>query len=76
MELYRRGTIITGDGPFVAAGAYLRGGLYLGTNCIVGPNCEIKNSVILSESKLEHVDFVGESLIGHISSSALWLTCS
>ncbi|EPJ85155.1 MULTISPECIES: transferase [Pseudomonas] len=59
-----KGPIIIGEGSFVAAGAYLRGGVYLGSHCIVGPSCELKSTFMLAASKLAHLNFVGDSLIG------------
>lgn len=55
---------IIGPSCFVAAGAYLRGGVFLDENCIVGPNCELKSVFMLYESKIAHLSFVGDSIIG------------
>ena len=55
---------IIGLGSFVASGAYLRGGVFLGENCIVGPNCELKSVLMLNASKVAHLSFVGDSIIG------------
>lgn len=59
-----KGPIIVGPGCFVAAGAYLRGGVYLEENCVLGPGTEVKTSAILRASKLAHLNFVGDSIIG------------
>ncbi|RYE97849.1 MAG: transferase [Oxalobacteraceae bacterium] len=59
-----KGAGIIGPRCYVAAGAYLRGGVLLVEDCIIGPSSELKSSVILSGSKLAHLNFVGDSIIG------------
>ena len=56
-------TIIGAD-CFVAAGAYLRGGVFLDEGCTIGPSCEVKSSFMLAGSKIAHLSFVGDSIIG------------
>ena len=59
-----KGPIIIGPGCFVAAAAYLRGGTYLDEDCIVGPSCELKSSFMFKGSKIAHLSFVGDSILG------------
>lgn len=59
-----KGAGIIGPRCFVAAGAYLRGGVFLGEDCIVGPGSELKTSFMFPGSKIAHLNFVGDSLIG------------
>lgn len=59
-----KGPIIIGPRCLVAAGAYLRGGVWLGADCIVGPACEIKTTFMFAGSKIAHLSFVGDSVIG------------
>ena len=59
-----KGSAIIGPNCFIAAGAYLRGGVYLEQDCIIGPSSELKTSVMLARSKLAHMNFVGNSIIG------------
>ncbi|GHB17071.1 glucose-1-phosphate thymidylyltransferase [Pseudovibrio japonicus] len=49
---------------FVASNSYLRGGVYLGEDCIVGPSCELKSTFMFSGSKVAHLSFVGDSILG------------
>jgi NDP-sugar pyrophosphorylase family protein len=49
---------------FVAAHAYLRGGVLLGEGCIVGPSVEIKTCAMFARSKVAHLSFVGDSILG------------
>jgi NDP-sugar pyrophosphorylase family protein len=59
-----KGPAIIGPNCYIAAGAYLRGGVYLERNCIIGPSSELKTSVMFAGSKLAHLNFVGDSIIG------------
>ncbi len=59
-----KGPAIIGPRCLVAAGAYLRGGVYLDEECIVGPNAELKSSLLFRGSKLAHLNFVGDSILG------------
>jgi NDP-sugar pyrophosphorylase family protein len=59
-----RPNVIIGKNCTVKAGAYLRNGVYLCHNVAIGANCEIKQSVIFSESRTAHLNYVGNSIIG------------
>jgi NDP-sugar pyrophosphorylase family protein len=59
-----KGPAIIGPNCFIAAGAYLRGGVYLEQDCTIGPSSELKTSVMFAGSKLAHMNFVGDSIIG------------
>ena len=59
-----KGPVIIGPNCFIAAGAYLRGGVYLDQDCVIGPSSELKTSVMFAGSKLAHMNFVGDSIIG------------
>jgi len=57
------GNVFIGKNCVIGPNAYLRNGVVLGDNCFVG-NSEIKNSIILSGSKVPHFSYVGDSVIG------------
>jgi bifunctional N-acetylglucosamine-1-phosphate-uridyltransferase/glucosamine-1-phosphate-acetyltransferase GlmU-like protein len=59
-----KGPAIIGPSSFVAATAYLRDGVLLDEGCIVGPACELKSVFMLTGSKVAHLSFVGDSIIG------------
>ncbi|MCC6953399.1 MAG: hypothetical protein IT290_04720 [Deltaproteobacteria bacterium] len=59
-----KGAVYISAGAFVAAGAYLRGGVFLGERVRVGPGCEVKSSLIMSDTRLAHFNFVGDSIVG------------
>ncbi len=55
---------LLGPNAFVASGSYLRGGVFLDHDCIVGPQCELKSTFMLAGSKVAHLSFVGDSILG------------
>jgi UDP-N-acetylglucosamine diphosphorylase / glucose-1-phosphate thymidylyltransferase / UDP-N-acetylgalactosamine diphosphorylase / glucosamine-1-phosphate N-acetyltransferase / galactosamine-1-phosphate N-acetyltransferase len=59
-----KGPVVVGADGFVSATALLRGGVWLSERCAVGPACEIKSSWFGPESRLAHLGFVGDSVIG------------
>jgi NDP-sugar pyrophosphorylase family protein len=59
-----KGPAIIGARCFVAAGAYLRGGVWLDERCVVGPGAEVKSSFAFRGSKLAHLNFVGDTILG------------
>ena len=59
-----KGPAIVGPDCFVAATTYLRDGVFLDEGCIAGPACELKSVLMLKGSKVAHLSFVGDSIIG------------
>ena len=59
-----KGPAIIGPDCFIASSALLRGGTYLHRACILGPSCELKSSFMFEGSKLAHLNFVGDSMLG------------
>jgi len=55
---------LIGPRCFVASTALLRGGVWLEADCIIGPSAELKTSFLFAGSKLAHLNFVGDSVIG------------
>lgn len=55
---------VIGPACLVAAGAYLRGGVWLEREVIIGPGAELKSSFAFRRSKLAHLNFVGDSVLG------------
>jgi len=55
---------IVGQNCFIAAYAYLRGGVWLDSNVTVGPSAEIRSSFIFGGSKVAHLNFIGDSIVG------------
>ncbi len=59
-----KGPVIIGENCFVANGCYLRGGVFLANDCIIGPSSEMKTVFMFEGSKIAHLSFVGDSIIG------------
>ena len=59
-----KGPVIIGERCLIASGFYLRGGVYIANDCIIGPGSELKSSYMFSNSKIAHLNFVGDSVIG------------
>jgi len=62
---------VTVEGPAYIAGgatvgpnAYVRGATYLGPNSKVGHAVEIKNSILMAETSVGHLSYVGDSVLG------------
>lgn len=58
--------------PFIAlenchigANAYFREGVFLDKSVKIGPCSEIKSSIICSETSIAHLNYIGNSIIGH-----------
>lgn len=59
-----KGPVIVGPNCFIASTALIRGGCWLDARCTIGPACELKSSFNFAGSKLAHLNFVGDSVIG------------
>lgn len=60
-----KGPLIIGEGCFVANGALLRDGVILDCETVVGHCGELKTSIMFRKSKIAHLNFVGDSLVGN-----------
>lgn len=79
-EVLVKGTILSGtvlrdncylDGPVqighnctLGPNCYIRGATSIGDNCHIGAGVEVKNSIIMSGTKIPHLSYVGDSVIG------------
>ncbi len=57
------GNVYVGQNCIIGPNAFLRDGTIIADNCHIGTS-EIKNSIILSGSKVPHFSYVGDSIIG------------
>lgn len=60
-----KGAVIIGPSCFVANGSLLRDGVVMDAGCIVGHCGELKTSLMFSGSKIAHLNFVGDSVLGN-----------
>lgn len=61
---YFEGPIYIGKHSQVGPNCYIKGPVSIGSNCLIGQAVEIKNSIIGDSSKISHLSYVGDSIIG------------
>ena len=61
---YIEGPCIIGKNCRIGPHAYIRGSTSIGDDCHIGHSTEIKNSVIMSGTKIPHFNYIGDSVIG------------
>lgn len=59
----KKNTII-GEKCYIKSGAYIRGGAYIGKEVNIGANCEVKQCIVFNGSKIAHLNYLGNSIIG------------
>jgi UDP-N-acetylglucosamine diphosphorylase/glucosamine-1-phosphate N-acetyltransferase len=67
--LVRTGTVIEGparigEGAVIGPLAHIRAGTCVGKRSAIGAFCEVKNSIIMDHTKIPHLSYVGDSIIG------------
>jgi len=61
---YIEGPCIIGKNCRIGPHAYIRGATSIGDNCHIGHCSEIKNTIVMSETKIPHFNYIGDSIIG------------
>ncbi len=61
---YIEGPVYIGRESRVGPNSRVRSSTSIGDNVIVGSSCEVKNSIIMNGSKVPHLSYVGDSVIG------------
>ena len=61
---YIEGPVIIGENCNIGPNAFIRKYTAIGDNCTVGQAVEVKNSIIMSNTTIAHLSFVGDSVIG------------
>ena len=59
------GPVFIGRGVEVRPGAYIRAGVWIGDGCTVGANVEVKRAILFPGAKAPHLNYVGDSILGH-----------
>ena len=62
--VYIEGNVIIGRNCKIGPNAYIRGNTSIADHCEIGNAVEIKNSVIYPYSKIKHLSYIGDSVIG------------
>ena len=58
---------IIGPGTEVRHCAFIRGSALVGAGCVVGNSVELKNVILFDGVQVPHFNYVGDSLLGHLS---------
>jgi len=61
---YIVGPVSIGQNCEVGPNCYIRPGTSIGDNCHIGSAVEVKNSIIMKDSKIPHQNYIGDSIIG------------
>ncbi|MDR0900298.1 MAG: NTP transferase domain-containing protein [Methanobrevibacter sp.] len=62
--VYIEGSVYIGKNCDIGPNSYIRGNSYFGNNVNVGNAVEIKNSIIMENTNVNHLSYVGDSIIG------------
>ena len=62
--VYIEGPVFIGGGSDIGPNCYIRPFTSLGNNVRIGNACEVKNSLILDQTHIGHMSYVGDSIIG------------
>jgi UDP-N-acetylglucosamine diphosphorylase / glucose-1-phosphate thymidylyltransferase / UDP-N-acetylgalactosamine diphosphorylase / glucosamine-1-phosphate N-acetyltransferase / galactosamine-1-phosphate N-acetyltransferase len=61
---YIEGPCVIGKNCRIGPHAYIRGATSIGDDCHIGHSTEIKNSIVMSGTKIPHFNYIGDSIIG------------
>ncbi|MBU2560453.1 NTP transferase domain-containing protein [archaeon] len=61
---YIEGPVSIGKNTVVGPNAYLREFTTIGNDCHIGASVELKNTIILAGTKVPHLSYIGDSIIG------------
>ncbi|MFX0061310.1 MAG: bifunctional sugar-1-phosphate nucleotidylyltransferase/acetyltransferase [Candidatus Hermodarchaeota archaeon] len=61
---YIEGPVIIGESAIIGPNCYIRPFTYLDKYVHIGNAVEIKNSIILEKTKISHLSYVGDSIVG------------
>ncbi|MFC2070823.1 bifunctional sugar-1-phosphate nucleotidylyltransferase/acetyltransferase [Chloroflexota bacterium] len=61
---YIVGPVIIGQDCDMGPNCYIRPGTAIGDRCHIGAAVEVKNSIIMNDTKIPHHNYVGDSVIG------------
>lgn len=62
--VFIEGNLVIGANCKIGPNCYLRGNTSIGDNCHIGQSVEIKNSLILSNTQVGHLSYLGDSVLG------------
>ncbi len=60
-----KGPAIIGRNCQIRHNAYIREQVIIGDDCVVGNSCELKNALLFNHAVVPHLNYVGDSILGH-----------
>ena len=61
---YIEGPIIIGGDCRIGPNCYIRPSTTIGNHCHIGASVEVKNSIIMNDSDVPHLNYIGDSVVG------------
>jgi len=61
---YIEGPVYIGDGSDIGPNCYIRPYTSIGRNVRIGNSCEVKNSIVMDNTRIGHLSYIGDSVIG------------
>ncbi len=61
---YIEGPVVIGENCEIGPNSYIRANASIGAKCHIGNAVEIKNSIVMDGTKISHLSYVGDSVIG------------
>ena len=61
---YIMGPVVIGGNCEIGPNCYIRPSTAIGDNCHIGSAVEVKNSIIMHDTKIPHHNYIGDSVIG------------
>jgi bifunctional UDP-N-acetylglucosamine pyrophosphorylase/glucosamine-1-phosphate N-acetyltransferase len=61
---YIIGPVVIGEDCDIGPNCYIRPSTAIGSRCHIGAAVEVKNSIIMNDTKIPHHNYVGDSVIG------------
>ena len=62
--VYIVGPVVIGKNCDIGPNCFIRASTAIGDGCHIGASVEIKNSIIMSKTKIPHLSYIGDSVIG------------
>lgn len=61
---YIKGPTVIGENCDIGPNCYIRPSTAIGDNCHIGAFVEVKNSIVMNNTKIPHHNYIGDSVIG------------
>jgi NDP-sugar pyrophosphorylase family protein len=61
---YIEGPCVIGKDCRIGPHAYIRGATAIGDRCHIGHSTELKNSIVMEDTRVPHFNYIGDSVIG------------